>query len=148
MSTPIQPQMHWRHRLEARVVAGVILLVALSLAGVLLAATRVVTRSAVNRASGDLEDARSAFYRLVDERAANAAAQTRLILALPVFRATIASHDIPTISEMADGYRKDLGARFTIMTNPIGDVLAGPGWSGPLEPPQSLLATIARARNG
>ncbi|MSO57369.1 MAG: PAS domain S-box protein, partial [Acidobacteria bacterium] len=146
MPTSIHPQLRWHNRLEARVVAGVILLVALSLAGVLLAATRVVTRSAVNRASGDLGDARAAFDRLIEERAANAAAQTRLILALPVFRATIASRDIPTVSEMANGYRQDLGARFAILTNPAGGIVAAPGWSAPLEPSPSLLAMIARAR--
>ena len=69
-----------------RVAAGILLLVTLSLAAVVFTATRVTTRSAVGRAADNLEGARAAFYRLVDERAEFAARQTRLITELPLFR--------------------------------------------------------------
>ena len=72
--------------MEARVAAGTLLLVALSLAAVVFTATRVSTRSAVARAADNLDGARSAFYRLVDERAEFATKQTRLITELPLFR--------------------------------------------------------------
>src|SRR5262245_7521446 len=108
MSTALGKQIPWHNRMEARVIAGTLLLVALSLAGVLIAATRVATKSAVERASVNLEDGRQAFYRLVDRRADNAAAQTRLIVQLPIFRATIASADIPTLNATVEEYRKYL----------------------------------------
>jgi PAS domain S-box-containing protein len=130
------------------VAAGVILLVTLSLAGVLLAATRVVTRSAVARASADLETARSAFYRLVGNRADFAAAQTRLITVLPVFRATMSTGDVATLSQVADTYRQDLNAQFCLVTNPTGRPMATPGWPGTLDPPPGLQATIHGAVAG
>src|SRR5215218_9384823 len=114
MPSSARRQLQWHTRMEARVIAGILLLVTVSLAAVLVVATRVATRSAISRASMNLEDARRAFYRVVDSRAENAAAQTRLILVLPIFRATIASADVPTIAAMADGYREQLGARFSI----------------------------------
>ena len=70
MSTSIRKEIRWHDRMEARVAAGILLLVTLSLAAVVVTATRVATRSAVARAADNLEGARSAFYRLVDERAA------------------------------------------------------------------------------
>ena len=82
-------QIRWHRRMEARVAAGVILLVALSLAGVVLATVRVTTRSSLQRAAVNLQDARSAFYRLVGDRAEFAASQTRLIIALPLFRSSM-----------------------------------------------------------
>jgi hypothetical protein len=133
--------------MEARVIAGTLVLVALSLAGVMLAATRVATRTAVDRASVNLEDGRQAFYRLVDSRAENAAAQTRLIMTLPVFRATIASGDIPTISTMADGYRNDLNARFVILTDAGGRIISAPGWPAGWQTPPTLLSRIASTRS-
>ena len=67
MSASIRKEIRWHDRMEARVAAGILLLVTLSLAAVVFAATRVSTRSAVARAAYNLEGARSAFYRLVDE---------------------------------------------------------------------------------
>ena len=129
-----------------------ILLVTLSLAGVLLAATRVATRSALDRASANLQDARSAFYRLVDNRADFAAAQTRLIIALPVFRSVminpIIANDIATLAATADGYRQDLGADFAILTDPMGNPTAMPGWTAEPALPPGLQASIAGAAAG
>jgi PAS domain S-box-containing protein len=142
----------WHRRIEARVVAGIGLLVTLSLAGVLLAATRVATRSAVERASSDLEDARSAFYRLVDSRADFAAAQTRLIIALPVFRSVminpIIANDIATLTETTDSYRRDLDADFAILTDPTGKPTTKPGWPPSLSLPPGLQASIGGAAAG
>jgi len=147
MPSPARRQIQWHNRMEARVIAGILLLVGLSLAGVLLAATRVATRGAVARASMNLQDARQAFYRVVDSRAENVASQTRLILVLPIFRATIASGDIPTLQTMAEGYREELKARFAILANPTGHIIAAAGFPAEWQTPPALLATIAKARS-
>ena len=118
--------------MEARVAAGILLLVALSLAAVVVTATRVSTRSAVARAADNLEGARSAFYRLVDERAAFATQQTRLITELPLFRSMminpVIAQDVATLTEMAESYRQSLNAQFAIVTSPDGRPSATPGW--------------------
>ena len=138
--------------MEARVAGGILLLVALSLAAVVFTATRVTTRSAVSRANDDLQDARSAFYRLVDDRAAFAAQQTRLIVELPMFRSTminpLVASDIATLTEMADGYRLSLNARFAIVTSPDGTPMATPGWPRGLEMAPAVEATIRAAAAG
>jgi hypothetical protein len=138
--------------MEARVVVGVILLVTLSLTGVLLAAWRVTTRSAVQRASANLEDARSAFYRLVDNLADVAAAKTRLIIALPLFRSVminpVIAGDLATLTETADSYRQDLGAAFCVLTDPEGRPTATPGWTGERAFPPGLSAAIKGAGGG
>jgi PAS domain S-box-containing protein len=138
--------------MEARVAVGVIMLVMLSLAGVLLAASRVATRSSLERASSNLEDARSAFYRLVDNRADAAAAQTRLIIALPLFRSVminpVIAGDLATLTETSDSYRRDLGAQFCILTDPEGRPTTTPGWTGERTFPPGLQAAIKGAAAG
>jgi hypothetical protein len=138
--------------MEARVAAGVVVLVTLSLGGMLVAATRVATRSAVDRASVNLQDARSAFYRLVDNRADFAAAQTRLIVELPVFRSVminpIIAQDLATLTATVDSYRQDLHADFAILTDPAGTPTATAGWSAGSQLPPGLLASIAGAAAG
>ena len=138
--------------MEARVAGGIVLLVALSLAAVVFTATRVTTRSAVLRATDDLQDARSAFYRLVDDRAAFAAQQTRLIVELPMFRSMminpLVASDIATLTEMADGYRTSLKARFAIVTSPNGTPMATPGWPQGLEMGPAVHAAIRGAIAG
>ena len=133
-------------------VVGVIFLVGLSLAGVLVAAARVTTRSSISRASANLQDARSAFYRLVDDRADFAASQTRLIIALPLFRSVminpVIAGDLATLTESADSYRRDLGADFCILTNPDGKPTTTPGWTGDPVFPPGLAATIKGATGG
>src|SRR5688500_3709538 len=144
--------LRWHSRMEARVAAGVILLVTLSLSAVIVTATRVATRSAVQRASDDLEDARSAFYRLVDDRASFAAQQTRLIIALPVFRSVmfnpIVAGDVATLTQVADGYRQDVRAQFSLITDPAGTPTATPGWPDKLAFPAGLHAAIRAAAAG
>jgi PAS domain S-box-containing protein len=152
MASSIRSQIPWHRRMEARVVAGVLLLVTLSVTGVLVAATRVATRSAIDRASANLQDARLQFYRLVDNRAEFAAAQTRLIVALPVFRSVmitpVVANDLATLSETADSYRKDLAADFAILTDPAGKPTATPGWPATETFPSDLRAAISGAAHG
>ena len=97
MTKSIRQEIRWHDRMEARVAAGILLLVTLSLAAVVLAVTRVATRSAVERAADNLEGARSAFYHLVDERAAFATQQTRLITELPLFRSMMINPVVPEV---------------------------------------------------
>jgi PAS domain S-box-containing protein len=138
--------------MEARVAAGILLLVALSLAAVVVTATRVTTRSAVPRAADNLEGARSAFYRLVDERAEFAAQQTRLITELPLFRSMminpVVAQDVATLTEMAERYRQSLSAQFAIVTSPDGRPSATPGWPQGREMPAALQAVIKGAAAG
>src|SRR5687767_9192286 len=89
----------WHRRMEARVVLGMTLLIGLSLISVMIVTTRAVTRRSLERASDDLEGARAGFYQLVANRIAFAAAQTRLITALPIFRAHMT--DVRLSSDMA-----------------------------------------------
>ena len=138
--------------MEARVAAGILLLVALSVAIVVLTATRVATRSAVTRGADTLEGARSVFYRLVDERAEFAAQQTRLITELPRFRAIminpVIAEDVATLTEMAESYRKSLEAQFAIVTTPDGRPSSMPGWPQGKDMPVPLQAAIRGAAAG
>ena len=152
MAASDRRHIRWHERMAARVAIGIILLVTLSLALVLLAATRVATRSAVAQASVNLQDARGAFYRLVASRADFAAAQTRLIIGLPVFRSVMISpiiaQDIATLTQTTDSYRQDVNADFAILTDPTGKPMATPGWRGALSLPPGLQAAIGGAVNG
>ena len=115
-------------------------------------ATRVATRSAVDRAADTLEGARTAFYRLVDERAEFATRQTRLITELPRFRSMminpVVANDVATLTEMAESYRQSLDAQFAIVTAPDGRPLATPGWPQGQDMPASMLAVIRGAAAG
>src|SRR5687768_12638458 len=152
MPTSIRTEIRWHDRMEARVAAGILLLVTLSVAAVVLTATRVSTRSAVDRAADNLEGARSAFYRLVDERAAFATQQTRLITELPLFRSMminpVVAQDVATLTEMAERYRQSLSAQFAIVTSPDGRPSATPGWPQGREMPAALQAAIKGAAGG
>ena len=66
---------------------AVALIASVSLTAVLYAAGRVVETYSLQRSADDLQTAKAAFDRLVESRARFAAAQTRLIAELPVFRA-------------------------------------------------------------
>ncbi len=138
--------------MEARVAAGIILLVSLSLAAVVFTATGVATRSAVSRSADSLEGARAAFYRLVDERSEFAARQTRLITELPLFRSMminpVIAEDIATLTEMADSYRQSVNAQFAIVTNPDGVPSATAGWPQGQGMPAALAAAIQGAAAG
>jgi PAS domain S-box-containing protein len=142
----------WHRRLEARVIIAVTLIAAVSLAAVLVAADRVVRKDSLSRSAQDLEAARAAFVRLVENRARFASAQLRLIAELPVFRATLdpASNigaDAATISGMADDYRLKLSAEFCIVTDGGGTWIGAPGWPGGT-PQTGVGALIESARAG
>ena len=126
--------------------------VTLSLAAVVFTATRVTTRSAVARATDNLEGARSAFYRLVDERAEFAARQTRLITELPVFRSMminpVIAKDVATLTEMAESYRQSLNAQFAIVTRSGGRPSASPGWAAGHDDARSAAGSDSRGRGG
>jgi signal transduction histidine kinase/CheY-like chemotaxis protein len=111
---------------------GITLLVALSLGASVFATTRAVTARSLQRSSADLEAARSAFYRLADDRAEFASAQAALVTALPVFRAHMTDRrlavDAATLEAMADDYRRQLKAAFSIVTDRDGAWTAQPGW--------------------
>lgn len=138
--------------MEARVVLGVSVFVGLSLALVLTVTTRAVTNRSLERASNDLDAARTAFARLVANRAAFASEQTRLITALPVFRAHMSdarlAADIATIDVMADDYRRQLKAQFCIVTDGTGRWLGSPGWPTGEKSAPSIRAGIERAVSG
>ena len=135
MSAPAPPPViPWHRRLEARLALSVGLLVAVSLGAALTMATRVAMSRSLMRASENMHGAQTAFERLVETRAEAAAAQTRLITGLPVFRSHITevslASDAAEMNVMADDYRQQLKARFTIVTNRRGVWLANPGWPG------------------
>ncbi|MEO5740466.1 MAG: hypothetical protein ABIS29_07725, partial [Vicinamibacterales bacterium] len=148
----IRKEIRWHDRMEARVAAGILLLVALSLSAVVFAATSVATRSAIAHAADNLEGARSGFYHLVDERSEFATRQTRLITELPLFRSMIINpvlaKDIATLTEMAEGYRQSLNAQFAIVTTPDGHPSATPGWPRGQAMPPALEAAIHGAAAG
>jgi signal transduction histidine kinase/ActR/RegA family two-component response regulator len=143
-------QIPWLRRLEARVVAGVIVLVALSLAAILAATTRLVTDRSLERTSADLEAARIAFHRLAADRAEFASAQSALVTALPVFRAhltdTRLAQDAATVEALADHYRTQLKAAFAIVGDRDGNWLASSGWSS--GKPPAVTAAVADATAG
>lgn len=137
--------------MEARVVLGMTVLIGLSLASVLIVTTRAVTSRSLERASDDLEAARAGFYQLVANRTAFAAAQTRLITALPIFRAHMTdvrlASDLATLNAMAEEYRRQLNAHFCIVTDRNGQWIGSPGWSA-AETPPAMLSGIDAALTG
>jgi signal transduction histidine kinase len=118
--------------METLVVAGVTLLVGVAIGAVLLAATRVATQQSLDRAAADVESAREAFHQLLETRARSAAALTRLVTTLPVFRAHLTdprlAEDAATIGAMADEYRRQLNAEFSLVADARGHIIAGAGW--------------------
>jgi predicted signal transduction protein with EAL and GGDEF domain len=137
--------------MEARVAAGVTVLVGLSLGTVLVFTTRAVTAQSLERAAQDFETTRIAFHRLVDSRAESAAAQIRLITDLPVFRAHLTEPDLAadaaTVGELADKYRRQLRAQFCIVTDARGKWIGRAGWPKG-EPAALLRPTIGAALAG
>ena len=125
--------------MEVRVVVGLSLLIGLSLGAALIATSRVVTSRSLAQASDTLEAARSAFYVLVSRQTEFAVAQTRLITALPVFRAHISdarlARDGATLDAMVDDYRQQLKAQFCILTDRNGTWTSHPGWPAGESPP-------------
>src|SRR5207244_1810614 len=107
----------------------------LPLAALTIVTGRVVESHALSRAAGDLSSAQAAFSHLISTRTQFVAAQTRLITALPVFRAHMIdvrlAADVATMEAMADPYRSDLSAAFCVVTDARGRWLASPGLDSP-----------------
>jgi PAS domain S-box-containing protein len=146
------PPIAWHRRLQTHVAVGVSLLVALSLGSVLLITTRLITNRSLGLASGELDAARTAFYHLADHRAQSAADQARLITTLPIFRATMTdprlANDTATLDAMGEEYRRQLKARFCIVTNRAGRWTGSPGWPTGQSSPPALENGIAAATHG
>ena len=144
----------WHRRMQAHVAVGVSLIVAFSLGSAILVTSSVVTRRAMAGAAQDLAAARSAFDRLVEDRAHEASVQASLIARLPVFRAHLIdpqlAGDAATMDAMATDYREQLGASFFIVGSrrtPVRGRAGHPG--GPLSPMvEQLLAAAAAGADG
>ncbi len=138
--------------MEVRVVLGLSLLIGLSLAAALIATSRVVTNRSLAQASDALQSARSAFDVLVRRRIDFAAAQTRLITSLPVFRAHIVdvrlAADRATVDAMVDDYRRQLNAEFCILTDRDGTWTSSPGWPPGEARPAGVQSSVAAAVSG
>ena len=121
----------WHRRLEARVLAGVIAIVGLSLASLTVVTREVVSRQAISHSERDLDAAHAALTNIMATRTDLVATQTRLVTGLPVFRAHMTdaqlSSDVATMDAMAEMYRGELGASFTIVSDAHGRWLASPG---------------------
>jgi len=139
-------------RLDFQVAVAVTMVVAFAVTAALVIATRVVTADSLERASTDLAVARSAFYRLEDDRAEFAAAQATLVTAGPMFRAYMTdsrvASDAATMQVMTDEYRHQLKSSFCIVTGRDGVWLASSGWSHAIEPPPAIRQIVAAAAKG
>ncbi len=133
-------------------IAGISVLVALSLGAVLVATTRAVTTRSFNRTSTDLDAARTAFYQLADDRAEFAAAQAALVTALPVFRAHMTdsrlAEDVATLDAMGEEYRRQLKADFCIIADRDGRWTSMPGWPAGANPSEAVRTSISEATAG
>jgi PAS domain S-box-containing protein len=142
----------WHRRLEARVLAGVTAIIGVSLAALTLVTGEVVQRHTMSRAESGLAAAQAAFTHLVSTQSELVGAQTRLITGLPVFRAHMTdarlAGDIATMEAMAEMYRGDLDAAFTIVSDGRGRWLASPGLSDGIarERLETLIAATATGR--
>ena len=135
----------WHRRMEARVTAGVAMLVALSVTAMLVATIRAVTDQLLTRAALDIEVGRATFERSLSARADSSAALARLVAELPVFRAHLTDTrlrgDRETVTAMADAYRRELHADFCVVSDGAGKPIG-------LTPPLPVAALIERAAHG
>jgi PAS domain S-box-containing protein len=137
----------WHQRLEARVLLGVTTIIGVSLAALTLVTGEVVARHSMNRTTADLAAAQAAFSHLVSTQSELVAAQTRLITGLPVFRAHMTDSrlvgDTATMEAMAEMYREELDAAFTIVSDGRANWLASPGL--PPEASRERLQALVKA---
>src|SRR5205823_8808328 len=96
LRAPARPALDWRFRLQTYVAVAVTLVVGFALGAAMIIATRVVTSGSLDRAATELGAARSAFYRLQDDRGEFAATQATLVTQLPVFRAHLTDSRLAT----------------------------------------------------
>jgi signal transduction histidine kinase/ActR/RegA family two-component response regulator len=150
--TPTSPPLRWHRRLEAQVVGGIGLLIAGSLAAVIVATTQSINTRSLDRAAQDLQTARAAFEELTATRAEYASAQAALVTALPVFRAHMTdprlASDVATLEAMGEEYRRQLKADFIIVTEHTGRWTSQSGWPGRGEQAARVRARIAQALAG
>jgi predicted signal transduction protein with EAL and GGDEF domain len=134
----------------------VALLLGVLVAGALLAVLTftigTVSRESRERAVDEIESARTAFYSLLESRAHAAHTLTTLVTELPIFRAhlvdTRQAADRVTVEQMADGYRRQLGGSFAIVTDREGRWLASPGWPSKPMDTVPLMEAVTNARRG
>jgi signal transduction histidine kinase/CheY-like chemotaxis protein len=142
----------WYRRLETRVAGGISLLVALSLAAVILATTLAVKKRALDSATESLASAQTVFYHLAADRQAFASAQAGLVTALPVFRSHMSdarlAADLAQLQVLGEEYRGLMKADFCIVADRDGRWTARPGWTGSGEPPDALRQSISTATAG
>jgi signal transduction histidine kinase/ActR/RegA family two-component response regulator len=142
----------WYARLEARVLLAVTLVAGVSLAIVLLVTGQIVTRSSLDVSSRDLLAARGAFDRLVESRKQSAAKATRLIVELPIFRASLTDSavaaDHVTIEAMARDYCAKLGAELCLVANSRGAWIGRTGFTANAVVPPSIQALATAAQSG
>jgi EAL domain-containing protein (putative c-di-GMP-specific phosphodiesterase class I)/GGDEF domain-containing protein len=122
----------WHRRLDVHVAIAVAGIVAAAVGAVLYITGQAVSTESRGRAAAELEAARDAFYRLMEDRAATAVALATLVTELPVFRAHLTdarlASDKATLAAMADEYRQQLAADFAVVSDARGRWLASPGW--------------------
>jgi signal transduction histidine kinase len=138
-----RPRIAWHRRLETHVTAGVALIVGVSLIVALITATIAVRARSLEQADTELASTQEAFTYLVESRAGAGSVQARLLLAQPLFRATIdalrggagpeSNTDQVTFASSLEGYRGEFGAAFLVVTDERGNRLAfagaDVGWS-------------------
>jgi predicted signal transduction protein with EAL and GGDEF domain len=141
----------WHRRLDVHVAVAVAVIVAAAVGAVLYITGRLVSGESRDREAAELEAAREAFYRLMEDRAATAVALATLVTELPVFRAHLTdarlASDVSTLVAMADEYRQQLDAEFAVVSDGRGDWLANPGWRAGVAH-HGLGAVIDAARRG
>jgi PAS domain S-box-containing protein len=140
----------WHRRLEARVLAGVIAIVGVSLTALTLVTSGVVSRQAISHSEQDLRAAHTALTNMIATQTELAGTQTRFVTGLPVFRAHMTdsqlASDVATMEAMAEMYRADLSASFSIVSDRSGRWLASPGLppDGAYEPLVKLVAATVK----
>jgi PAS domain S-box-containing protein len=134
----------WHRRLEARALASVAAIIAVSLVALTVVADEAVSGHAMSRAQDELAAGHAAFANIITTKGELAAAQVRLITGLPVFRAHMTdsrlANDAPTMAAMAGMYREELRAGFLIVSDQKGRWLANAG--GPPAPASTALAEM------
>jgi signal transduction histidine kinase len=141
----------WRARLEARLLLFASLVTGLAVAGMLVAANRLIIASAVARNLSDQDSAKLAFDRLIDQRAAFASSQSQLVAELPVFRAHLSdpriAGDTATIQALAEEYRASLAADFLLVATADGSWVGQSNWpAGPAPAWPTLTGATRRDR--
>jgi PAS domain S-box-containing protein len=143
---PPQGRVAWHQRVDGRVAIGVTLITGLALAAVLTASAQLMTSASLERSQSDLQGARQAFDELVARQTEFAAAQTRLVIGSPQFRAMMGEDpDLAiarqTLNELTAEYCAKLRATFCVVTNSQGKWTAH---SGAIDRSPAAIAGVSR----